>query len=419
MITRIACILLIGLLSVSLIFTWVFSVQSSRAFNRRQAHYISEVILILEKRLNHYFSQRPQISWQERQDLMEILKDHSGSQGKTAFLINRFGRILAHPKQDYTGYLLPPSSPLRSLIKKGRVTARTVAWRNKSLVAIRPVFLQSIKIFVVVTRPMQKVWPLFLSYLSSSAAIAGGAFLVLMVIMFWYLKSFIQAGQFLFRLFTKLDNNARKDAICYLARNHNAYLSPIRPNLLSMLQLYKNKVSVSHKAFPHFSDIIQRIVRQSHSRYPHMSVRVQQDADIPLPIFAESLFQSVWELIKNAAEASNHQGLVAIDIYEKDLWFCCTVSDQGSGMSRGVMSRACELNFSTKKSSIGMGLTFVKKMVSRMGGKIHFHSPSGAGLTVVLMIPTDYVEYIKNLGLQHQQHIMSRSVDTAIEWNEV
>ena len=195
------------------------------------------------------------------------------------------------------------------------------------------------------------------------------------------------------------------------------------------------------------------MVYQSSRLYPDLRIYTELKSDIKIPVFAEALFQSLQELIKNAAQAIglsfyeevvqfNREGEktaiekkapaakietqktpppkklhiaekknsfpseVTIRTFRKEnKWFCCEVEDKGPGMDRNTMEKACQLYFTTKKNSIGLGLVFVQSALSRIGGlmKLQSNSLEKSGLKICLFIPLDYIMYIQALKSSSQK----------------
>ena len=177
--------------------------------------------------------------------------------------------------------------------------------------------------------------------------------------------------------------------------------------------------------------------------YPGLRIHTNLNANISLPVFSDKLFQSLWELIKNAVQALSlgkavsysepaeagvggpHQGpytvisnkkrdntppenplnseftqanSLKIRTFKKNgKWFCCEVEDQGPGMDAETMKKARTLYFTTKKNFTGMGLTFVESVLSRMGGIMKLQPSESGGVNVCLFIPLDYIAYAQSL----------------------
>jgi PAS domain S-box-containing protein len=66
-----------------------------------------------------------------------------------------------------------------------------------------------------------------------------------------------------------------------------------------------------------------------------------------------------------------------------------SVSDRGEGISKKNLDRIFEPFFSTRPERVGLGLTFVKRVVEDHGGRIQIDSRLHKGTTVTLAFPKD------------------------------
>lgn len=66
-----------------------------------------------------------------------------------------------------------------------------------------------------------------------------------------------------------------------------------------------------------------------------------------------------------------------------------SVSDRGEGISKKNLDRIFEPFFSTRPERVGLGLTFVKRVVEDHGGKIRIESRLRSGTTITLTFPKD------------------------------
>jgi len=103
------------------------------------------------------------------------------------------------------------------------------------------------------------------------------------------------------------------------------------------------------------------------------------------------LRQVLFNIVKNAVEASppGEEVKVAASITKDDLTL--TVSDHGSGIPEQVQSRVFEPSFTTKNgqttTGLGLGLSVSKDIIEEMGGSIHFESKVGKGTVFSIVIP--------------------------------
>ncbi len=244
-------------------------------------------------------------------------------------------------------------------------------------------------------------YSLFLSYFTFGVLLSSLVCFLVFLSIFFYLKSYLQASEFLLGSFQQMDRREKKKMLGRLARMDNKYLDPIRKTITD--QIFSNNKetrSQSPAKDPHFSEILHQATEQSHRIYPDLQIEEELNADIRLPVFSESIFQSLWELIKNtnqALPAGQKKGKLRIRTFKQSNWFCCELEDNGEGMKESEIPQASRLYFSTKENSVGAGLTLVESVLSRLGGIMKLHSSDGKGFLVSLLIPLDYIDHVQNL----------------------
>jgi PAS domain S-box-containing protein len=100
--------------------------------------------------------------------------------------------------------------------------------------------------------------------------------------------------------------------------------------------------------------------------------------------------QVLFNTIKNAVEASPHQGIVRIAVEKKQGKIVIRVRDQGPGISEEVRPHLFEPFYTTKKGKeggLGLGLPISKDIVESLGGSIHFQNQSGRGVLCRIAFP--------------------------------
>ena len=99
--------------------------------------------------------------------------------------------------------------------------------------------------------------------------------------------------------------------------------------------------------------------------------------------------QLIWNLLKNAAQASPPQGEVSLVTSELPGSVILTVSDQGEGIPESQREHLFDMFSSGHDHGIGLGLAVVRQIVDTHGATIHVtHSESG-GACFVVEIPLE------------------------------
>ena len=127
---------------------------------------------------------------------------------------------------------------------------------------------------------------------------------------------------------------------------------------------------------------------QSQARGVTIDVRTDLQ-EVPAVAGNESEFrEALTNLIINAADALNQDGMITIGTRSDNEHAVIEVSDTGSGMSEEVRMRCLDPFFSTKGSQgTGMGLAMVYGIIERLRGTIDIASEEGKGTTFTIRLP--------------------------------
>jgi signal transduction histidine kinase len=101
----------------------------------------------------------------------------------------------------------------------------------------------------------------------------------------------------------------------------------------------------------------------------------------------EELRRAFINIIRNALQAMNEQGTIAIETGAIAGTMEIRISDTGPGIPVELRDKLFEPNFSTKTEGMGLGLAIVKRIIDDCGGKITIESTMGKGTTVIMQLP--------------------------------
>ena len=132
------------------------------------------------------------------------------------------------------------------------------------------------------------------------------------------------------------------------------------------------------------NDVIREVV-SLYSSEPNI------EFSLKLPILSPYVYADNQELnrvfqnlIKNAIQSIEDEGLVEISSTSRDNFIIVRIKDNGTGISPEVMKHLFTPNFSTKSSGMGLGLAIAKKSLDDMKASISFESKVNIGTTVEL-----------------------------------
>jgi len=122
------------------------------------------------------------------------------------------------------------------------------------------------------------------------------------------------------------------------------------------------------------------------------NINIQTDLSSSLPIIANDqaqLQQVFLNLISNATDAINKDGLIEVKSRKIDSHIVVTVSDDGPGIPRDRQGKVFEPFFTTKdtEKGTGLGLWISHDIMKKMGGTITVEGKEGEGSTFTVKIP--------------------------------
>lgn len=107
--------------------------------------------------------------------------------------------------------------------------------------------------------------------------------------------------------------------------------------------------------------------------------------------------QALLNLLTNAAQSGPEDGSIALEAVEGDGEVALTVRDNGRGMTETERQHACEPGW-RRGSGMGLGLTIVRELTARMGGRMTIESEPGKGTAVTLLLPLPPAEDALPIG---------------------
>jgi two-component system sensor histidine kinase PilS (NtrC family) len=93
------------------------------------------------------------------------------------------------------------------------------------------------------------------------------------------------------------------------------------------------------------------------------------------------LKQVIWNLLSNAADATEAGGRVSVRLHRAGAHAVLEVEDTGLGISSEDLPHIFDPFFTTKEKGTGLGLALVHRIIERHGGRIEVRSEPGSGTT--------------------------------------
>ncbi|MGO5014918.1 ATP-binding protein [Niallia sp. Sow4_A1] len=92
-------------------------------------------------------------------------------------------------------------------------------------------------------------------------------------------------------------------------------------------------------------------------------------------------------LVKNAIEAMDNDGIINIEAKVDERWIVVTIKDNGKGIPNEIKNKLGEPFYTTKEKGTGLGLVICYNIIAEHKGKIDFVSEDGVGTTFTIRLP--------------------------------
>jgi PAS domain S-box-containing protein len=121
------------------------------------------------------------------------------------------------------------------------------------------------------------------------------------------------------------------------------------------------------------------------------SITVRKDYDAVSEVLANTteLQQVFLNLIVNAVQAMNGDGILSLSCRQEDVDIIVSVRDTGSGIDKENIDKIFNPFFTTKEpgAGTGLGLSIAHHIISKLGGRILLESKEGKGTTFTIILP--------------------------------
>ncbi len=136
------------------------------------------------------------------------------------------------------------------------------------------------------------------------------------------------------------------------------------------------------------SQVLDRAVSAAERDGLQIAIYKNYAPEIPPFLFDAELMERVfYNLIRNAAQATQPGGAVTVKTRLRDDAVEICVIDRGAGIEPQNLSAIFNPFFTTKPEGVGLGLAIVSKIVDQHGGKITVESEPGKGSVFRVLLP--------------------------------
>ncbi|WMW80419.1 two-component regulator propeller domain-containing protein [Undibacterium cyanobacteriorum] len=153
-----------------------------------------------------------------------------------------------------------------------------------------------------------------------------------------------------------------------IGTSNEKQMSSLREGMETVLTLYQNKINKGTELVCQFEDIPD------------------------IACWPDELVQVWMNLIHNALQAMDYQGILTISIKKRDNNAVVVIADTGPGIPEAIRDKIFDVFFTTKPAGegSGLGLDIVKKIINKHHGTIHFETEIDKGTSFIISLPYDY-----------------------------
>ncbi len=141
---------------------------------------------------------------------------------------------------------------------------------------------------------------------------------------------------------------------------------------------------------------IAEAVSAGEARDAGVEVEPPSPGSFPVEGDAELLRQVLWNLVRNAVQATPRDGTVRIHLYSqvrhREPYVVVSVTDTGSGIDAAHLGKIFNPFFTSKEGGTGLGLAISHRIVQFHKGFIEVRSASGSGSTFSVFLPKHRIE---------------------------
>jgi two-component system, NtrC family, sensor histidine kinase HydH len=122
-----------------------------------------------------------------------------------------------------------------------------------------------------------------------------------------------------------------------------------------------------------FFDDIYRLFSEQ-AKIKGIQLKQSSDQSLIVIIDPELIKQSLMNLVQNAIDAVDKNGIVEINYFKKGNNLVIEISDDGKGIPEKIKNKIFDLYYTTKPEGTGLGLSIVQKIISEHKGTIEVFS---------------------------------------------
>jgi signal transduction histidine kinase len=153
-----------------------------------------------------------------------------------------------------------------------------------------------------------------------------------------------------------------------------------------------SRVDQAEEAHANLNDALETTINIAWNELKYIATLERQFGEIPeITCNPQQLNQVFLNLLVNAAQAMEQQGVITVKTWAEPGWVCVSVADTGKGMPEAVQKKVFEPFFTTKPAGkgTGLGLSISADIIRKHHGEITVASEPGKGTTFTVRLPVN------------------------------
>jgi signal transduction histidine kinase/HAMP domain-containing protein len=168
---------------------------------------------------------------------------------------------------------------------------------------------------------------------------------------------------------------------------HGKRMAAIIHNFTGLAQVEAKGRPVAMDLNEQLQQALKLVLSANETMVPEVQTRLE-----PLPKIKakpEDIRQAFMQVIANAVQAMRGKGSLSLSTEARDGAIKVVILDSGPGIPRPYLAKIFDPFFTTKGQGegSGLGLTIVRRIVTKYGGQIHIDSEEGRGTTCTITFP--------------------------------
>jgi two-component system NtrC family sensor kinase len=155
-----------------------------------------------------------------------------------------------------------------------------------------------------------------------------------------------------------------------------------------------SRIDQAEEAHTNLNQALETTINIAWNEIKYIATLDREFGEIPeILCNPQQLNQVFLNLLLNAAQAMEQQGVITVKTWAEPGWVCVSVADTGKGMSEEVRKRVFEPFYTTKSAGkgTGLGLSISADIIRKHHGDIAVDSVPGKGSTFTVRLPVKKV----------------------------